>query len=267
MAHDLIAAYLDHLRHIGRAKRTIDDRHDMLHRMHRELPMGLDLATEEELAAWIYREEWKPASRHAAHAAARSFFAWATRPGAEVLDYDPTVNLPTPRVPKGLPRPPSDEQVARILASPEPWWLWFRLASHMGMRCCEIVAVDRRDITEEDTYVHGKGAKERVVPTDPQVWARVKDRRGRLVTQLTGGRATAHYLSATAATYLDKQGLGDITNHMLRHWYATRALAGGADLRVVQELLGHETPTSTAIYTQVTGRQKRAAVTGLPAFA
>lgn len=267
MAHDLIAAYLEFLRHLGRSPRTINDRRDMLHRMHRELPMGLDLATEEELTTWIYREEWKPASQHAAHAAARSFFAWATRPGAEVLDYDPTLNLPSPSVPKGLPRPPTDEQVTRILAAPEPWRLWFRLASHQGMRCCEIVALDRRDVTEEDTRVHGKGSKVRVVPTDPQVWARVKHRSGRLVTQLTGGPATAHYLSATAAAYLDKQGLGDITNHMLRHWYATRTLEACGDLRVVQELLGHESPVSTAIYTQVTGRQKRAAVAGLPALA
>jgi integrase/recombinase XerC len=133
------------------------------------------------------------------------------------------------------------------------------------LRCCEIVALDRDDITEEDTFVHGKGAKERYVPTDPQVWRKVQPLRGRLVSRLTGGPATAHYLSQTTAAYFDGPlDMPHLTIHRLRHWYATRTLEACGDLRVVQELLGHETPVSTAIYTQVSGRQKRDAVRGLP---
>lgn len=263
MTRDLIGAYLEHLRMMGRSPRTITAYGETLIKMDQTLPTPLDRTCEEELKVWIFRSEWSQSTINQRLAIARSFFGWAV--AADLLYLDPTINLPSPMVPKGVPRPPTDEQVTEILRALDPYWLWFRLAAFQGMRCCEIVALDRRDITEQETYLHGKGAKERAVPTDPQVWAKVRQHRaGPLVTQLTGGPADAHYLSQTGAAYFDRIGMPDMTMHRLRHWFGTRTLEACDNLRTVQELLGHESPQSTAVYTKVSMRQKRAAVAGLP---
>lgn len=264
MTRDLIEDYLEYLRMKGRSTRTITTYSEILYRMDQTLPTPLDRTCEAEIKVWIFRRGWKKSTINQRLAIARSFFGWAVR--EELLYLDPTVNLPSPTVPKGVPRPPADELVAIILQSPDPYWLWFRLAAFEGMRCCEIVTLDRRDVTELDTYIHGKGAKGRIVPTDPQVWAKVRHRpAGLLVAQLTGGQADAHYLSQTAAHYFDTVlHMPEVTMHRLRHWYGTRTLEACDNLRTVQELLGHETPTSTAVYTQVAMKQKRAAVAGLP---
>jgi integrase/recombinase XerC len=264
MTRDLIGAFLEHLRMLGRSTRTITTYEEILLRLDEELPTPLDRTCEEELKVWIFRPEWSQSTKNQRLAIARSFFGWAV--AKDLLFLDPTLNLPSPMVPRGLPRPPTDAQVRRILASPDPYWLWFRLAAFQGMRCCEIVALDRRDITELDTFVHGKGSKSRYVPTDPQVWRKVEGLpAGLLVTQLTGAPADAHYLSLTAARYFDRTlHMPDVTIHRLRHWYGTRTLEACDNLRTVQELLGHSSPQSTAVYTQVAMAQKRAAVAGLP---
>lgn len=268
MAEKLIDSYADHMRMLGHSDNTIGGRTKILHRMDRDLPYGLISATAQELKGWIYRPAWSVQTRASYYVAARGLFAFLTRPEDPYLDYDPTTLLVCPRVPKGVPRPVTDQELASILArAAEPYRTWCLLAAYQGLRCIEISRLDREDISEQRTLLRGKGSKDRWVPTHPDVWAAVRDFPPGPVARDAAGRVTPHTVSDRAARYMDRQlGMPDVTMHRLRHWYGTRTLEACGNLRTVQELLGHASPASTAVYTQVTSPQREAAVAALPRF-
>lgn len=276
MEHDLIETYLDHLRDLNRAATTITSRRQMLYRHHRDLVtaqrtagipqdlQGLEYANEDELRVTIYRRDWDAQTQAANLSGLRSFFGWACH--RHELDFNPTAGLARPRVHAGLPRPATDEQLADVLArAADPYRLWALLAAGEGMRCCEISAADRQHVTKDRFLVYGKGGKQRIVPTHPFVWEAVKDLpSGPLARQDGGRRATPHSVSRCAALHFDDLGLADVTLHRFRHWFGTSTLDACDNLRTVQDLMGHASPTSTAIYTQVSSRARTAAVAALP---
>lgn len=263
-SQDLIDLYAEHLRILSRSSRTIGDRRDILARIDAALPYGLAGASAEELQTWIYRDGWSLQTRATYYGAVRSFFLFAA---GRHLDYDPTADLPRPRPSRGKPRPVSNEQLARILYDGgEPYRTWALIAAYEGARCIEISRLERDDVTETVTYLHGKGGKERVVPTHPDVWTVVRRLPGGPVALTTdGGRATAQYVSIRAALHFRRQlDMPGVNLHRCRHWYGTHVQRAGKDLRVTQEALGHASPTTTAIYTQVADEDLRAAVHALP---
>jgi integrase/recombinase XerC len=267
MPNDLITAYLDHLRMEERSPRTIEDRREILSRIDHDLPLGLDAATADELRAWIYRDGWSAQTKATYYGAVRGFFVWANDAKDPMLDFDPTDLLVRPKVVQGMPRPATDQQVEVIATrARSPYRLWGLLAAYQGLRCCEVSALDREHIAEDFTLVHGKGAKQRYVPTDPAVWAIVRDFPAGPIATGRAGRCSAYCITDRAATHFQEDLGVRTTMHPLRHWYATRTLALCGDLRKVQVLLGHSTPNSTAIYTLVTPEQLREAVRGLPRF-
>jgi integrase/recombinase XerC len=264
---ELIERYLDHLRELNRAKTTIATRRQMLYRHDRELPLGLAEANEDELRATIYRDDWDAKTQASNLTGLRSFFGWAVR--RQELDFNPADGLIRPHIRRTLPRPPTDAQLADILdRAAEPYRLWVLLAAGEGMRCCEIAVADREHVTEGTFLVFGKGDKERMVPTHPAVWQAVRHLPpGPLARREDGGRATAHSVSKLAAVHFDDLGLPDVTLHRFRHWFGTSTLDACGNLRTVQELMGHASPTSTAVYTQVSNRARTAAVAALPVLA
>src|SRR5438034_3935347 len=142
MAELLIDAYLADLRSTGQfSPRTVESYECTLRLADRELSataQGLVVACEDELRVWLYRDGWAPATRALRHAALCSFFAWATRPDRQVLDFNPMARLPRPKVPVGLPRPPTDERLRQpLVGCRDPFRTWARLAAYQGMRCCE----------------------------------------------------------------------------------------------------------------------------------
>jgi integrase/recombinase XerC len=256
---DLLSDYRRALAAHGHAKGTIDTYLVILRRLDRELPYGLAGAHTDELAEYALTAQRSPATRALYRAALRSFFGWATDPRDPRLDYDPSRHLPAQRVPRGTARPVSDRQLAAILAwAREPYRTWYVLAAYAGLRCVEIAALRRDDVTPETVYVHGKGGHTRTVPTHPLVWATVKDLPdGPLAPanrKAIAGRGNRHLRSIAARA----------TMHQLRKWYGTTALDACGNLRVVQDLLGHASPATTAVYTAVSTRQQRSAVLALP---
>jgi integrase/recombinase XerC len=270
-ARDLIEAYLDYLRTGGSTGRqaaasTLAEYRRTLSVADRELPQGLEAACEDEIKAWCFRDGWSLATQATYYAPLRGFYQWACRPRHPVLLLDPMVDLHQPQRPPGVPRPVTETRVNELLriARP-PFDLWARMAAGMGMRCCEISACDREDVDEQDTMLHGKGGKDRMVPTDPWVWQAVRGLPpGPIARRRDGGRVTAHDITNRASAYFDRAGFDEVTMHRLRHCYGSWLLDGCGNLRVVQELMGHASPATTAVYTRVTSQARRAAVATLP---
>lgn len=272
---DLIAGYVRHMRAGGMSRNTIEDREKLLRRVDRDLPMGLERATVEELSDWLARDHWSRKTKRTYYEHITALFKWATDPRNPIIDYDPSASLARPMVHRRVPRPCTEDELRTILDRSTGFWLIAALlASHEGARCCEVATISREDITEENTIFEGKGGKVDAVPTHPLVWRTVKDfPPGPLAVRLLGRPVSADYISATFPRHTRKLGLHGMTLHRLRHRFATmlltpRELGGaGADLRTVQELMRHSSPNVTAIYTQITDRQRRIAVAALPILA
>ena len=212
-------------------------------------------------------------------AAIRSFFHFLLAEG--IIKDDPTATLDSPRVKKRLPKALSHDLVNRLLAeagrSSKPKGqrdkALLELLYATGMRVSELVLLNIGDVNLASASVRcfGKGAKERIIPVyDRAVDALVEYlRKGRprlmkdvnekaLFLNHRGKRLTRQGLWLIIKHYADEIGMGsEITPHLLRHSFATHMLSGGADLRHIQELLGHANISTTQVYTHVNSERLR----------
>lgn len=264
---DLIEPHLRHIRAEGLSERTIQDRRIVLHRADRDLPYGLNQTTVEELADWLaqFRTNQTKATYYG-HL--KAYYDWASDERRdEGLSWNPISSLARPRVRPAAPRPVTDTELAELLhEATDPFRRWIILAAYAGLRALEIATIERKDITEQTITVRGKGGKNAVLPTHPEVWRAVKDLpAGPITPRAAGGRITANCVSARFGEYCRRKlGRDGITLHRFRHWYGTTTLRQTQNLRIVQELLRHSSPATTAIYTQVTDEERRTAVAALP---
>jgi integrase/recombinase XerD len=197
-----------------------------------------------------------------------------------VAPSDPTAGVHRPKLPRSLPRPLSIEDVDRLLAAAAgrtPAELRDLAALETmygaGLRVSELVGLDVDDVDLEEGSVRafGKGSKERIVPLG-------RPARDALAAYLHSGRPALAGRSSRAALFLNQRGgrltrqgwakllrarveragiRARVTPHTLRHSFATHLMEGGADVRVVQELLGHASVQTTQIYTLVTKEHLR----------
>lgn len=264
---DLIARHLAHIGNHGLSDNTVEDRGKVLRRIDAELPMGLVEATVDELADWLAgpsdHRRWSPQTKATYYGHIVGFFRWACNPARPLLDWDPSIGLARPKVPKGIPHPCADEELVAIIdRTPAMWSRLATLAAYAGLRCCELASIDRRDITDDRLIVRGKGGKERAIPTSPRIWEVVEP----LPRGLIAGGMDADQVSRVGIRMIRRAGVDRVTLHWLRHWFASTLLDQGVDIRVVQELLGHESVATTAIYTRVSSRQREMAIRALPAL-
>lgn len=267
---ELIDAYLEHMRRAGSTEMTLAKRGEILNRLNRELPYGIGQTNTEELSVWLYRDEWSTNTKATYWRAIRSFYSWAASPKDPWLNGDPTEEMDKVDTLRGVPRPVTDEQLARILTeAAEPIRTWAKIAAYQGLRCIEISRCDREHITREHFYVvRGKGDKPRVHDTDPDVWEAVKDLpKGPLAIGENGERLTSFEVSCQAAHYFRRQmGMPGVSLHRLRHWLGVNVQKRYRDIRVTQAVLGHVSLSSTQIYTMGDEEQQRAARATLPRF-
>jgi integrase/recombinase XerD len=206
-------------------------------------------------------------------ASLRAFYAYLVREG--VRDDDPAARLRTPKKPQGLPRVLAVEEVEAFLGQIVPSGplgqrdlAALELLYGCGLRVSELLSLRDGDVDIEGGLVRciGKGDKERVVPMGHAAGAAVEryERDGRRAL-LRGRRRTELILNARGGP-LTRQGvdyiirkvlaradmLGQASAHTFRHSFATHLLAAGADLRSVQEMLGHANVATTQLYTHVT---------------
>jgi integrase/recombinase XerD len=215
-------------------------------------------------------------------AAARSLFGFLVAEGT--IKADPTENMSSPSVGRALPKPIPINQVRLLLEQPDKLdtaearrdRAMLELLYASGMRISELVALNLGDInTEGDYYVRcfGKGHKERLIPLYEQVVTMVKkyisESRPKLAhnkkdealfLNARGERLTRQGFWQKLKEYARSAGLdAQISPHTLRHSFATHMLSGGADLRSVQELLGHANISTTQVYTHLTTEHVRRA--------
>ncbi len=260
---DLIGPHLAHLRAAGMSPQTIRGRERVLRCLAQQLPHGLDLASTEELELWLGHEGWAPKTRETYWSHMVGFYRWATGGHTQRLDWNPAEDIRRPRAPGGLPRPVTDAQLRHALDELDrPWYRAVLLAAAVGMRASEVARADREDVTEERVLILGKGGKTRSVPTDPMVWAEVRDDSGPLFLY-RGHQLDGDTLSERTSRMLTKIGLADVTLHRFRHWFGTVVQREYRDLRVTQELMGHASPATTAGYAALTDGQRRTAVAAL----
>ncbi|MFC1946268.1 site-specific tyrosine recombinase XerD [Chloroflexota bacterium] len=213
-------------------------------------------------------------------AAARSFFSFLQ--GEGIIKTDPTEHMSSPAVGKVLPKPISLDQIRKLMEQPAraktPEALRDRAMLELlyasGMRISEMVSLNVGDVRTEGEYqvrCFGKGGKERIVPVYEQAArsvakyrdeARPKLLRGRrddaLFLNARGERLTRQGFWQKLKEYAAAAGLGtEVSPHTLRHSFATHMLSGGADLRSVQELLGHANISTTQVYTHLTSEHMR----------
>lgn len=221
--------------------------------------------------------------------AVRSFYSWLVREG--VIESNPAAVVSSPKLPKPLPHVLSQEDVEKLLkcadASTPAGALDAALVELLyasGARIGEVASldVDRIDFSDKSVRLFGKGSKERIVPLYPAALhaldAYLAHARPVLLANHKGGLTAEEAADAQRALFINARGArmserslrvrfekllaqaglaGMATPHTMRHTFATEVLDGGADLRSVQEMLGHASLSTTQIYTHLTPERLR----------
>ncbi|HET7205780.1 MAG TPA: tyrosine recombinase XerC [Terriglobales bacterium] len=207
-------------------------------------------------------------------AAVRSLYRWLAREG--VVEQNPAALVSTPKLPKKLPRVPTIEEMNSVLdgkipdlaAFPERDRLMLELLYGCGIRNSELIGINLDDVrfANEAILIRGKGKKERYVPfggsaaraltmylpARQKLLAETRKVTPALLINLRGGRLTTRSVGRIVKRIAVAKGLSpDVHPHTLRHAFGTHMLEEGADLRAIQELLGHDRLSTTQRYTQL----------------
>lgn len=237
---------------------------------------GLSEVRPGELEAWLtalFEAKYRATSRARHVAALKSFYAWAAR--RNLIPADPAEPLAGPRTGRRLPRVLTVEEARRLMQAPrgdEPLAVRDRAMLEtmygLGLRVSELVdlPLERLDLEAGLVRILGKGSRERLVPLGGCAaralaeWlergrptlTRGRGGHSRVFVNARGGPLTRMGFWKILRAHARAAGLAaGLHPHALRHSFATHLLEGGADLRVVQELLGHASITTTQIYTEV----------------
>jgi len=212
-------------------------------------------------------------------AAAKSFFTFMV--AEDKIKDNPMQDVPSPRIGKSLPKPLSISQARLLLEQPAKLSTpearrdraMLELLYATGMRVSELVSLNLGDVDMEGGFVRcfGKGHKERLIPIHQQAALAVKEYLEQARPNLAHDKEERALFLNPRGDRLTRQGFwqklkeyaksahleADVTPHTLRHSFATHMLSGGADLRYVQEMLGHANISTTQVYTHLTSEHIR----------
>jgi integrase len=255
-----LTAFLEHLEAGNASAGTVRLRRHYLLRLAAAVP-DLRMLDEDALTAWLAGPSWRPETRKSARASATTFCRWAARRGW--LEADPSVDLPTVRIPDAEPRPAPADVVRATFAAADATGdprdpLLIRLALMCGLRVSEIARVRAGDIEGDELRVAGKGGRSRVVPLPPVLLLALRDRRGYVFPGRHDGHLSAHYVGKRIKSLMPSGW----TAHTLRHAAGTAVHeASGGDILVTQKFLGHSKPETTRRYVRTDpGKVSRAAL-------
>jgi len=213
----------------------------------------------------------RPRSRARHLAAIRGFFAFLE--GEKEIKVNPAFDIEGPRLPRSLPKALSEEEITRLVTSPitdSPLGIrnraMFEVLYAAGLRVSELLDLTIGQCNLEDGFlrVKGKGSKERLAPVGEEAVAYlalylekarphlIKEKKiSTVFLNRNGKRLSRQFFWRLLALEAKKIGLSQVSPHVLRHSFATHLVEGGADLRAVQMMLGHENLATTEIYLKV----------------
>ena len=218
---------------------------------------------------WLDQEGDKPASLARKLAAVKSFYRYLMR--RRVVSRNPVDGMRTPKQPKLLPRVLTKDDADALMNFPTGQTVGslrdralLETLYSTGARVSELVALDIEDVRESEGLVRlqGKGKKERIVPIGEVALDAIRRYRLNLPLRSTGvpqavfcnqrgGRLTSRSVARIVTKYSSRLASGAVSPHALRHSFATHLLDEGADLRSIQEMLGHASLSTTQRYTHV----------------
>ncbi len=235
---------------------------------------GIDHLTIRGFLSHLYDQGLDKTSVARALAAVRSLYRWLAQEG--IVEHNPAALVSTPKLARKLPRVPTVEEMNSVLdgempevaAFAERDRLMFELLYGCGIRNSEMVGIQVHDIrlSDEVILIRGKGKKERYVPfgdavggalsaylpARQRILSEKKRNTGALLINLRGGSMTSRSVGRIIKKIAVAKGLSpDLHPHTLRHAFGTHMLEEGADLRAIQEMLGHERLSTTQRYTQL----------------
>ncbi len=244
--------------------------------------LGADVDRIRGFLGWMADRDYSAATTARKIATLRSFHKWMEK--RSLIERNPMLAIRTPKQAKRLPKAVSVEQIEQLLAAPDDATLLgardraiLETLYSTGIRVSEVVGINRADLDDagEAILIRGKGRRERVVPLGSHALAALR----RYVTMHDselaeaglraepgmplfvnkhGGRLSSRSVRRKVTKYLEEVGLDpEISPHTIRHSFATHLLDNGADLRSVQELLGHQSLSSTQVYTHLSNRRMR----------
>lgn len=244
----------------GKPPTTRRTRREHLQHLARRVDCGPWQVTAEVLATYAAAQDWAVETRRGRRNTFLSFYGWAVRVGR----VEENVGETLPKIPVQMARArPAPDRIYReaLMRAKHREGLMLRLAAEVGLRRAEVSKVHSRDLLEDmvgwSLVVHGKGGRERVVPLP-----------GSLATALAGlppgfafpgdddGHLSPRYVGKLIASLLPEGW----TMHTLRHRFATRLYALRSDLLLVQETLGHASPTTTRRYVEYDRARMRSAI-------
>ncbi len=244
--------------------------------------LAMDVAGIRQFLEQLSNQQYSPATMARKIATLRSFHRWLEKRG--LIKNNPMLMIRTPKQAKRLPKAIGVEQVEKLLSAPDDSNLLgardraiLETLYSTGIRVSELVGINRDDVDESSAalIVRGKGRKERIVPLGSHALEALRHyssvleaeliRNGRptepeaaLFINKHGGRLSTRSVRRKVSKYLAQAGLDPtISPHTLRHSFATHLLDNGADLRSVQELLGHQSLSTTQVYTHLSTQRIR----------
>jgi integrase/recombinase XerD len=244
------------MRGAGRAERTVYDGVLTVRRLERFSGKTVEHITPIDVSRFLAGPNLKAWSRAAYFSSIAAFYRWyADNGGANV-----TARLPRPKMPKSTPRPISDEQLQALLAirMHKRTRVMILLAALAGLRVHEIAKVRGEDVDRQarTLRVTGKGGRTETLPLHPLLVevTETMPRRGWWFP--ANSRRPGEHVHGKAVTdiikdAMDRAGIPGGTAHRIRHWYGSKLVADGTDLRTAQTLLRHANLNTTAIYVQV----------------
>lgn len=256
---DIVTEFLNTLRARKKSDETLRHYTGVLRRLTTFLdPIHILATSPADLQRWQLSISRKsPGSVAGDISCVRVFYRWCYRP-MRFIEYSPADELVAPAVPRGKPRPAPETDVTRALVGcvDDRMRMWLCLMRYAGLRCCEVAWICRDWIIEDGDpriIVTGKRQKQRVVFVDRELIDMLRPwmaRQGRLFLLNNGHPVSPKYVSDAVSAHFKALGLPH-TAHNLRHSFGSRSLDEVEDIRVVQELMGHSSPATTALYTEV----------------
>ena len=271
----VIRRYAHHMEQRGLRPTTISDFTSRLVKFGRFFyPDSILTVDRDRLQLYLDSYNHSPRVRYSWISMLEVFFDWCIEEEL-ITGRNPAGRIRRPKLRRTVPRPIATEDLeVAVECAPPLIKAFLLLASLQGLRTVEIAGLDRHDVLDAHTppmlvVTKAKGGNQRVLPLHPDVLAALRvygidGRRenGPLFRTATGRGYTPQYVSATLSGYLRDLGV-PATAHQLRHWFATSIYASTHDLRLTQELLGHQSPDTTAMYAAWAAVDAAPAVLGL----